>query len=252
MEIEDQPWCPSAVRDGGTDWLRFAATVSGAFRPIAPKLRAVLDRVGSAEVVDLCSGAGGPWLSIQEELARTGPLDVLLTDFYPNRRAFELARVRSGGRLRAHAAPVDATDVPDELSGVRTVFNAFHHFRPDAARAILADAVLERRAIVVCEGSDRRLLGVLGVWATLPAVILCAPFIRPLRVSRLLLTWALPAIPLLHLWDGTVSMLRIYSPEELRELVAGVPGHETFDWDIGTLPIPRSPIGMTYLVGAPR
>jgi hypothetical protein len=83
-------------------------------------------------------------------------------------------------------------------------------------------------------------------------VLLLTPFVRPFRWSRILLTYALPLIPALVLFDGTVSMLRIYLPDELRELVASVEGNETFDWDIGRLPIPRMPIGITYLVGTPR
>ncbi len=76
--------------------------------------------------------------------------------------------------------------------------------------------------------------------------------IRPFRWSRLIFTYVLPAIPLLVLVDSIVSMLRIYSPRELREMVGGVAGHEPFEWDIGTQPVRGSPIGLTYLVGVPR
>ena len=73
------------------------------------------------------------------------------------------------------------------------------------------------------------------------AMLALTPRIRPFRWSRLIFTYVLPAIPLLGLVDGIVSMLRIYSPRELREMVAGVAGHETFDWDIGTQPVRGSP-----------
>jgi hypothetical protein len=78
------------------------------------------------------------------------------------------------------------------------------------------------------------------------------PLIRPFRWSRIWLTYVLPAIPLLCLFDGTVSMLRIYNPGELREMVASIPGWQSFEWDIGTQPVQGSPIGLTYLVGVPR
>jgi hypothetical protein len=60
-----------------------------------------------------------------------------------------------------------------------------------------------------------------------------------------------PLIPLLALFDGKESMLRTYGPEELRERVAGVPGSETFEWDIGTQPVRGFPVGLTYLTGVP-
>ena len=135
---------------------------------------------------------------------------------------------------------------------MRTIFNGFHHFRPRDAQAILADTVRKRRAIAVVEGSDSRLLGIIFILLMPLMMLAMTPRIRPFRWSRLLLTYVLPAIPLLGLFDGIVSMLRIYNPRELREMVAGIPGADSFDWDIGTQPVKGSPIGLTYLIGVPR
>jgi hypothetical protein len=252
LEIEDQPWCPRLIRDGGTDWLHFMANTHKAFNAIAPKLRDAMRRFGSNRIVDMCSGGGGPWLSLVPLLAQSGGVDVQLTDFYPNRAALRRLLVESLGRIAYCLEPVDASNVPAELEGVRTIFNAFHHFRPQQAQAILADAVMKRRPIVVVEGADNRLLGVLFILLMPLAMLAMTPRIRPFRWSRILLTYVLPAIPLLGLFDGIVSMLRIYSPRELREMVAGIPGQEAFEWDIGTQPVRRSPIGLTYLIGMPR
>jgi len=49
--------------------------------------------------------------------------------------------------------PVDVTGVPDELVGFRTLFSAFHHFRPEQARAILGDAVRKHQGIAIFEGT---------------------------------------------------------------------------------------------------
>jgi hypothetical protein len=38
--------------------------------------------------------------------------------------------------------------------GVRTMFSAFHHFLPDAAKAILKDAFDRRRAICIFESGS--------------------------------------------------------------------------------------------------
>ncbi len=252
LEIEDQPWCPQPIRDGGTDWLHFMANTHKAFNAIAPKLREVMTRFDADRIVDLCSGGGGPWLSLAPLLARSGRIDVCLTDFYPNLTAFLRIFSASRGRIGYCSDQVDATDVPAELDGVRTIFNAFHHFRPRQAQAILADAVRKRRPIVVVEGSDNRLLGIALILLMPLAMLAMTPRIRPFRWSRLLFTYLIPAIPLLGLFDGIVSMLRIYSPRELREMVARIPGHDRFEWDIGTLAVKGSPIGLTYLIGAPR
>lgn len=274
IEIEDYDWCPRPVRDGGTDWLGFMANLTRVFDLVAPKIRAAMRATGTNRIVDLCSGGGGPWLTLERTLAATGqagrdpaasrsgeatefdvPDDAViveLTDLFPNVEALASLRQRSDGRCRFRTESVDATDVPVELDGVRTMFNCFHHFPPDLARAILADAVRKRRAIAIFEGVDRRWLPLLGMPLQAVAVWALTPWVRPFKWSRLLFTYVIPLIPLIIVFDGTMSMLRIYSPDELRELVAGVPGHGDFDWDIGVTPIPGMPIGITHLVGVPR
>ena len=98
------------------------------------------------EILDLCSGAGGPIASLVDELEMHGyQVRVRLTDLYPN------PKTTSHPRVVWLAQSVDATRVPPELAGVRTMFSAFHHFRPAAARAILKDAFDRRRAICIFE-----------------------------------------------------------------------------------------------------
>ena len=245
-------WCPRGVRDGGTDWLAFVANATRIFSAVAPKIRSAMDATGTNTVVDLCSGGGGPWLTLEEDLARSGPVRVILSDLYPNIEALSAARERSGGRLAFHPDPVDATNVPPGLDGVRTLFNAFHHFPPASARAILADAVANHRAIVVVEGTRSRVVGFMAMPLQLPLILLLTPFVRPFRWSRLLLTYVVPLIPLIVAFDGTVSFLRLYLEHELREMVAGVPGHESFDWDIGSTKVPGIPHRLSHLIGIPK
>jgi hypothetical protein len=253
FEIEDQPWCPGVIRDGATDFLQYFAETHNAFATIAPRLKEALVSAGTDRIIDLCSGAGGSWIGLLKALQETGATaEVTLTDLFPNNEAFRSIAHRSSGAINCHSNPVDAQDVPPELRGVRTLFNSFHHFRPHQARAILADAVAKRQAIAVFEGCDNRLVGVF-VALLIPLIMLVSmPFVRPFRWSRILFTYCVPVLPLLGLFDGAVSMLRTYNPDELRELVSQVRQHDTFDWRIGVQPAPRSPLGITYLVGVPR
>jgi hypothetical protein len=64
-----------------------------------------------------------------------------LSDLWPDLEAFERASRLSKGAITYDAEPVDATQVPGQLPGFRTMFQAFHHLRPEQARAMLADAV---------------------------------------------------------------------------------------------------------------
>jgi hypothetical protein len=174
-----------------------------------------------------------------------------LSDHCPNIPAFERACCLSQQAITYHPKPVDATRVPLELAGFRTMFTAFHHLRPDQARTVLADAVAKGEGIAVFEPGQRNLLVLLLfplLLFTPLRVLLAAPFIRPFRWSRLFWTYLVPAVPLVLLFDQIVSVLRWYSVHELCGLTAGL---DRYHWDIGTVRAKPVPFPITYLIGTP-
>jgi hypothetical protein len=250
FELEDQSWFPGVLREYMTDFLSHMGGWSPIpYRPFIERLAETLSRTGDAQIVDLCSGGGGPALVIASELRRAlgRPLRLVLTDLYP-----------SGGRARdalpewaeLEPRPVDARRVRPELQGFRLVCNGFHHLRPEDARDCLRDAVLQRRGIALVELTQRSALSVLQVTLGMAAMLAVSPFIKPFRWSRLLLTYVVPIVPLCTLWDGIVSCLRVYDPQELGELVRGLPESD-YRWEYGRLRVPRMPTELTYLIGAP-
>lgn len=250
LEIEDQPWCPAVLRDAATDFLQFMIVATDTYLPAVPLLQSALDRAGTRQVVDLCSGGGGPWPGLLAHLdTPDAPVDVCLTDRYPNREAFERANERTGGRLAFHPHPVDATALPAGLTGFRTLFTAFHHFRPDAARTILADAVRAGQGIGIFEATQRTAPSLLATAFSPLIVLAVTPFIRPFRWSRLLWTYLIPLVPLLVLFDGLVSCLRTYTPRELRTMTDSLDA-AGYTWEIGEAK-GRGPVPVTYLIGIP-
>ena len=252
VELEDLSWFPSVLRDGGTAFLEFAERMSGHGRALVAPLEEVLDATGERRIVDLCSGGGGPAATLADELAQRGrDVTITVTDLYPNLGAFERITRASGGRVRARTEPVDATAVPPELPGVRTVWNAFHHLPPPLAQKVLADAVAARQPIAVFEVVSRQPAMLLALLLNPLVVTLTLPFWRPFRWPWLLFT-LVPILQAFILWDGIVSWLRIYSVEELRALVAKIEVPDDWVWDIGTLPLGKAPLHGTYLVGYPQ
>lgn len=253
FEIEDQRWCPAVLRDCLTDYLRFVMDRFTPYAPAAPLLAQALDRSGASRVVDLCSGGGGPWVDLLRRLRALGraALRVQLTDYYPNRAAFARLRELSGGAIEGAIEPVDATDVPPHLAGFLTMFTALHHFRPAVARRILAGAARQRRGIAVFEITLRSAIGIGGMVFFALGVLLFTPFIRPFRWSRLFWTYVIPLVPLLAWWDATVSALRSYTPDELREMVAPL-GADDYFWDVGIVRVHLPLASMTYLIGTPK
>jgi hypothetical protein len=252
FEFEDQPWFPAVVREAMTDFLAFMGAPEKPYLGFTARLTEALDRTGDDTLLDLCSGGGGPALPIIRVLSRrrSGATRVVLTDLYPNRPRFELARREGRGLVDFVNEPVDATRVPEALPGFRLISNAFHHLPPALARDCLRDAARQGRGIAVCELVSRSPGSILQVSVGLLSMFFVTPFIRPFRWSRLALTYALPLVPLCTLWDGIVSCLRAYDPDELRALVADIDVPD-YEWEVGQLPIPRLPATVTYLIGVP-
>jgi hypothetical protein len=250
IEIEDQAWCPEVFRVGITDFLRLLMEWFAPYAVAAPLLAHALSRLGETDVVDLCSGGGGPWRDLIRRVPAVGgpAVRVRLSDRFPNAAAFARLVRLGDGRITAEPESIDAAAVPARLAGFRTLFTALHHFSPDAARAILEDAVHHRRGIGVFEISRRSSLALVGM-AFLPLLaLLVTPFIRPFRWDRLFWTYLLPVVPLLVWFEGTVSCLRTYTPAELRELVAGLDGYR---WEIGLARSAPLITVVTYLIGIP-
>lgn len=142
IEIEDESWCPAPIRDGATDYLQFVIQAANPYKVVLLRLQNALRETNQTHVVDLCSGGGGPWNRLLPDLIiENPPVKVHLTDKYPNQPAFQALEKDFSENLTFSKEETDAARVPENLAGFRTMFTAFHHFRPADARAILADAV---------------------------------------------------------------------------------------------------------------
>ena len=251
VDLEDLPWWPRVLRDATTDYLATALRSTRMYAVLVPRLASALRRTGANRITDLCSGGGGPWADLLPALRAEGvDVSLCLTDKYPNIEA--LAKVAGTVPEVSHEPrSVDATDVPAHLIGFRTMFTAFHHFRPSEARAILAAAVRDGQGIAISEATSRT-PAALALMPIVPlAVWLMTPSIRPFRWSRLFWTYLVPVLPVVILFDGIVSCLRIYTPGEMEEMAREV-GGEAYDWESGVEHPSGSPIPIPYLIGVPR
>ena len=250
IEISDEPWCPRGIRNAVTDYCRFVTELSGIYNAIAPLLIDALERTGGRLVLDLGSGAGGPWRRLQPLLRKMGmDVTVCLSDHNPDIVAFERARHLSRHAIMYHAEVVDATHVPAALPGFRTMFSAFHHLDPDQARATLMDAVAQGEGIAVFEmGGQRSVLMLLAVLPVPVRVLFAVPFIRPFRWSTLIWTYVVPILPIVLLVDSIMSVLRMYNREDLSALTTGL---DSYRWSTGTVRAKPIPVPVLYLVGIP-
>ena len=249
FEFNDLSWWPNGFRGLLTDYLRTCFEIT---RPFAPKYSLIAEAMRAAQTdqaVDLGSGTGGPWLDMVNDLCEVAgkPVTVVLTDKFPDP---DMVRRLEGARGVAYwPEPVDARAVPRALTGLRTLFDSFHHFSRGDACTILRDAVRQNEPIAVFENLRHSWLHLIGVVFVPFVVLALTPWIRPRSWRRLALTYLIPIAPLVITWDAAVSVLRCYSPKELTAMAHEVAG-DSYVWKAGEYHKGVMPV--TYLVGYPR
>ncbi len=255
IELEDENWFPTTLRDFITDIMKWGAVKIQTYASVAPLLNRVMEHMNTDRIIDLCSGASGPWGQLLQSSTRNQfTASVTLTDKHPNIPAFEQMAAESNGKIEYIEGSIDATDIPPHLKGVRTLFSSFHHFKPPFAKAILQNAVDQKDAICVFEQTERTFKRLLASVTISPIFVLMnTRYFRPVSLLRNVLTYIVPIIPLLAAWDGFVSNLRTYSLEELEEMVSCLEG-EKYIWETGRLIPTKEKIkrDVLYLLGYPE
>jgi hypothetical protein len=245
IEFEDCAWLPAPVRDAAVAILDAGAERLAFYDGALPALTGVLDRTRATHLVDLCSGAGGPALRLRTLLRRAGrDVDLTLSDRHPSQVGLDRVAATHDGGVRYIDAPLDAMTGGPEADGVRTMFGALHHFRPRDAARLIAGVVSRRQPLCFVDVAASPAVRRLPLVAALPAILLNAvmlilvaltlmPLVRPVRGSHLVLTYLVPVVPLLFAWDGTVSALRAYTPDDVLAIARAVPGADGYEWSAG-------------------
>lgn len=252
FEFEDLPWFPDLIRGGGTDYLRYFLIATGLYKPVLPLIAETLSQTKDETIVDLCSGGGGYIEQVYEDINNncSRKINFLLTDKFPNLETYRLLKAKTNGGIDFLDYPVDAMNVPKEISGFRVMFSAVHHFKPEQVSAVLQNAVDRRTAIGLFDGGDKNILSILGMLLIHPvAFFLFTPFFKPFKWSRLFFTYLIPLIPIYTIWDGCVSVLRFYQPDELLK-IAYATNAQNYVWKHGKVKN-RFGLRATFLIGYP-
>lgn len=252
FEFEDLPWFPAILRESMTDYLRYMLSLTNFYAPITVTLMQAMEKTSSQNIIDLCSGGGGPIEIIKKNIEKEAgkKITITLTDKYPNINAYQFIQEKTNAEINYAARSVDAAGVPQDLTGFRTIFSGFHHFDDRFAKAVLQNAVDNNAGIGIFDGADKNVFTILLITFIHPlAFFFLTPFFKPFRLSRILFTYLIPLIPLFTIWDGIVSITRLRSPEELLQLAEST-GRNSYTWKAGKK---KNRLGfqVAYLVGYP-
>jgi hypothetical protein len=243
FEIQDFSWCPDAVRDGVTDYLRFSLTLVPLYKTAGVWIHKMA-KSHKGNWIDLCAGAGGGSLPLFQTMKFEQKLELILTDLYPNSSNLKIPSVMF------HPVSVDARQVPASLKGFRTLFTSFHHLPDEVAQGVLQDAFKTKTPIGVFEFTERNLYCLMMTAPTILNTFLLTPFIFPWKLSRLFWTYLIPLIPIVATVDILLSCFRTRTPKELEAMISEM-NDPDYTWHVGKSPASFG-FSMTYLVGLPK
>jgi hypothetical protein len=212
-EFEDQDWFPSRLRDYQTDFLGKISTVLNLYEAFPEVLR---EFSGVTKIADLASGSGEAMISASKEFRSAGG-EIQLTDKFPNLGAAIETANKKGVTYSLESFDMAGEKLPD--AELYTMFNSLHHFKKSEIKFFLRKMSAQKKKVIIAEPLQPNLESFIKVFlATTLGCLVLTPFIKPLKLDRLIITYLLPIGLFVTLWDGLASVVKAYRQQELDEL----------------------------------
>jgi len=254
FELEDQSWFPQWIRDCMTKALNVMHTLVKTNEHLPDLLAKVLKETKTNNIVDLCSGGGGPMLEAMDILKNKHGLQNLqlkMTDLYPHQELVNELNANKDDGITYSPHSIDATNVPATEKGLRTMICSFHHMPPTVAQGILRNAQFSQQPMLIYEISDNSqpiALTILSMPITFIVCLVISLKVRPMTWQQIVFTYLIPIIPLCFAWDGAISNVRTYTIDDMNELLHGLET-DSYEWTPGE--IKGKPSSKLYLIGKP-
>mgnify|MGYP006965539073 CR=1 FL=1 len=254
FEFEDFSWFPGWLRECMTRYIMAIHKLLNTSDDLAVLLSKLLGQTHSNQIIDLCSGSGGPMLEVREILISEygyNELDLTLSDLYPHKEIASRINNFGNPKIKYVLEPVNAADLDKDQKGVRTLVCSMHHMKREIAREILKDAYSAKQPICIFEISDNATPKWLW-WIAIPinflSVFFITPLVRPMTWKQIVFTYLIPLLPIFIAWDGAVSNARTYTLSDLDVLLKGMES-ESYTWEKATI---KGKVGnKLYLLGYP-
>lgn len=261
FEFEDYNWFPNWMRACMTNLIVVLHKMMGVSEVLSYLITRVLKEKNLSKIIDLGSGSGGAMPEVLKDLHQItdfNEVELVLTDLYPNKAAVTKFNKNTQDKISYLETSVDATNLLNVPNGLKTMINSFHHMSPKAARKILESAEENGQALLIYEMAENKIP--LFIWVLLLPISLVVlmimtlfmtPFVKPLTWQQLVFTYLIPILPICYAWDGQASMPRMYSMNDVDELLEGL-GSDNYYWEHGPAQKSTGKKLGTYIVGYPK
>lgn len=261
FEFEDFAWFPSWIRKAMTNLIVVLHKMLGVSEVLAKLVAKVVRDKQLSTVVDLGSGSGGAMPQVVHLLHKNYGLTdtkLIMTDLYPDPGTVKKFNEGKEGWIRYCETPVDGTDIGEAPEGLKTMINSFHHMRPEEARKILESAARNGQTLLIYEMGKNNIPLIIW-WLLLPVslailiimVFFMTPFVKPLSWQQIIFTYLVPIIPICYAWDGQASLPRMYTLDDMKELLKGLE-LENYQWEMGDVKKENNKNLGTFVLGSPR
>ena len=255
FEFEDLTWFPAFLRQY---MMRFITTMHGLLDS-SSHLKTLVEKglkhSSKPEIIDLCSGGGGPMPEVINKLKSENGikgLKLTMTDLYPDKRMAKKVSYQNDPSITYSTTSMDATNVPSDAIGLRTMICSMHHMKPDTAKLILKNTMEAQQPICIYEISDNSFQKAIW-WIAFPinilTTLLITPMVRPFSLGQLIFTYLIPILPIVIAWDGALSNARTYTLEDMDQILEGL-NSNGYSWEKGS--IKGKGGNKLYLLGLPE
>ena len=254
FEFEDFPWFPNWLRKCLTRMMVVMHKLLNTGEEMADLVNRGLNHAENNNIIDLCSGSGGPMPEVLDILKGKYLVQnpkLIMTDLFPNQDYASEINGLNDEAIEYLIEPVDASAVGSERKGLRTMVGSLHHMKPETARKILKNAQDELQPFLSFEISDNSYPKALW-WVAIPINIVTSLFVslmaRPMTIQQIVFTYLIPIIPLAFAWDGAVSNARTYTLNDMDLLLEGLDSRD-YQWEKGVI---KGKSKKVYLLGLPK
>ncbi|MDA3969823.1 MAG: hypothetical protein PF442_00565, partial [Desulfobulbaceae bacterium] len=243
FEFNDSPRCPDFIRESILEVLGASIRDAGVYDRLAPRFIECCTEGGIREVLGIGAGSGESTAVFLDAVLQTvhTPPHIYISDLLPMVRVMAETCNRYPDLMTPIHHPVDIRNpsvAPDH--DMRMVLSAFHHFDRELAATFLHDAREQKVAVFIAEPFTRSLKAFLPLFLHgFTSLARNGIFSTKMRLAKFIFTFLIPLIPLCLLWDGLVSMMRMYTEEEFMEMVAALPeSDQSYQWQYEEVQVP--------------
>jgi hypothetical protein len=243
FEFNDSPKCPKFIRESILEVLGDSIRNAGVYDVLAPRFSRFCEDVGAREILEFGAGSGeSTAVFLDAILAGTvKPPHIYISDLYPMADVMAQTCRRYPAQFTAITESVDLCNPPaTPPHDMRMVLSAFHHFDTEIAQSFLRDSQEKGVAVFIAEPFTKTLKSFFPLFIHgFTSLARNGIFARKMRGLKFLFTFLVPLIPMCLLWDGLISMIRMYDERGFQEIVDSLPkSKQDYKWHYVEVPVP--------------